>query len=214
METKDIYVLGVGANTIVIVDLAESAGYRVAGLYHYLPGREGEAYYGHRIVGCNDELWQQDLTGRRFAISAGDNYVRADLYRRITERGGEVPTLVHPTATVSRYATVGRGCCIHAGAIVSASARVGDDCVVSLGTLLAHGSTMLDHSFVAGFGLLGGGTTLGEYAFLGLGSTTISGKVPEIGGHAVVGAATLVTRAVPERAVVAGVPGKVLRIKD
>ena len=31
---KDIYILGVGCNTVVYIDLVESCGYRVVGLYH------------------------------------------------------------------------------------------------------------------------------------------------------------------------------------
>ena len=39
---KDIYILGVGCNTVVYIDLVESCGYRVVGLYHY----EGRTNWG------------------------------------------------------------------------------------------------------------------------------------------------------------------------
>lgn len=35
MINKDIYILGVGHNTGVYIDLAQSCGYNVKGLYHY-----------------------------------------------------------------------------------------------------------------------------------------------------------------------------------
>lgn len=54
---KDIYILGVGCNTVVYIDLVESCGYRVVGLYHYEEGRTGEIYFGHKIIGSNEELF-------------------------------------------------------------------------------------------------------------------------------------------------------------
>lgn len=40
--TKEIYALGVGHNTPVIIELATTCGYRVAGLYNYNCGRTSE----------------------------------------------------------------------------------------------------------------------------------------------------------------------------
>ena len=39
---KEIYALGIGHNTPVSIDLAESCGYKIAGLYHYNDTRTGE----------------------------------------------------------------------------------------------------------------------------------------------------------------------------
>ena len=39
---KNIYVLGIGHNTPVFVDLAEACGYTIAGLYHYNDDRTGQ----------------------------------------------------------------------------------------------------------------------------------------------------------------------------
>ena len=80
---KDIYILGVGCNTVVYIDLVESCGYRVVGLYHYEEGRTGEIYFGHKIIGSNEELFSLDLSGKQFAISVGDNKIRSSLYNKI-----------------------------------------------------------------------------------------------------------------------------------
>ena len=39
---KIIYALGIGHNTPVFIDLAESCGYVVGGLYHYNGDRTGQ----------------------------------------------------------------------------------------------------------------------------------------------------------------------------
>ena len=47
---KTIYILGVGRNTIVTIDLAEACGFVVGGLYHYLDDRTGELLFGLRAT--------------------------------------------------------------------------------------------------------------------------------------------------------------------
>ena len=70
---KDIYILGVGCNTVVYIDLVESCGYRVVGLYHYEEGRTGEIYFGHKIIGSNEELFSLDLSCLLYTSDAADD---------------------------------------------------------------------------------------------------------------------------------------------
>lgn len=200
--------MGVGHNTIVYIDLAEQCGYRVAGLYHYVPGREGETYFGHTIVGCNDDLFRQDLTGKCFAISVGDNHIRADIYHKILASGGEVPVLVHPAAVVSKYAQIGQGVIVHANSVVSPDVVIGDDSVISSNDMIAHGSRVEEHCFIASNVVLGAYVTMQDYAFIGSGATVISGKVETIGRNAIVGAGAVVTKTVASGVRVAGNPAR------
>lgn len=44
---KEIYILGVGHNTSVYIDLAEACGYEIKGLYHYNGDRTGDIEHGY-----------------------------------------------------------------------------------------------------------------------------------------------------------------------
>lgn len=211
---KEIYILGVGNNTIVTIDLAEACGYTVACLYHYDDSRTGELYYGHRIIGSSKELFSSNLKGMIFAISVGDNHKRAEIFELIKQAGGNIVTLIHPESTVSKYSEIGKGCCIHAGATVCAGTKIGDNCVVSFGAVVVHGAKMADHSFIAAAGILGANIVLEEYAFIGLNATTISNKVERIGAEACVGAGAVVTKPVIDAGIVAGNPAQILKIKE
>lgn len=207
---KNIFVLGVGHNTIVTIDLAEACGYTIGGLYHYTEGRTGEIYFGHKIIGSNNELFAHNLTGMKFAISVGDNDVRADLFNKIIERGGDVVTLIHPTAVVSKYAQLGKGATVHALSVIAPDTVLGDDCVVSHNDLVTHGVRMGNHCFMASNIVLGAYTVMKDFAFIGSGATVISAKAAELGNHAYIGAGAVVTKPVEDGAVVAGNPAKVL----
>ena len=204
----EIYILGVGRNTIVTIDLAETCGYKVAGLYHYLDDRTGEDYFGHKIIGCNEELFGQDLTGKNFVVSVGENAIRAEIFQRLRERGANLVTLVHPTAVVSRYSVLKDGVHVYAYAVVDPNVVVEEDSIISSKTSLLHGCRVGKHCFVAPDAVVGANTLMEDYSFVGLNATLVSNKAGQIGRGAVVGASAVVTRPVSDDAVAVGVPAR------
>lgn len=208
MNKEDIYILGVGHNTIVYIDLVESCGYHVAGLYHYENGRKGEIYFGHEIIGDEDELFSSDLSGKLFAISVGDNEIRSSIYDKIILCGGCVPTIVHPTAVVSKYAELGKGVIIHANSVVSPDVVIEEDSVISSNDLITHGSRVGKHCFIASNVVVGAYVNMQDYVFIGSGATIISGKVSYLGTRSLIGAGAVVTKNVGANERVAGNPAK------
>ena len=104
---KEMYALGVGHNTPVFIDLAEACGYTIVGLYHYNDDRTGEVDHGFNIIGSFEELFSKgNLHGMNFLLTMGDNKIRTELTDRIISLGGNVPTLIHPTAIISRFAEI------------------------------------------------------------------------------------------------------------
>ena len=206
-----IYILGIGDNSIVTIELAEQCGYKIGGLYHYKEGRTGERVYGHEIIGTFDELFATDITGMNFALSMGDNDIRADLFKRIKEAGGLVPRLIHPSAVVSRYSSCDEGVQLHANSVVDPDVKIGADTVVSDKSTVLHGCRVGAHVFFAPDAVIGAMTHVDDYAFVGQNATVISRKAQRLGYHSVVGAAAVVTKPVADFQTVAGSPAKELK---
>ncbi|MBR6354217.1 MAG: transferase, partial [Paludibacteraceae bacterium] len=103
---KQIYALGVGHNTPVFIDLALVCGYEVVGLYHYNGERTGQLDHGFEILGSFDDLFAQSMEGKNFLLTMGDCRIKADLQQRILAAGGNVPTLIHPSAVISTFAKI------------------------------------------------------------------------------------------------------------
>ena len=207
---KIIYALGVGHNTPVFIDLAESCGYKIGGLYHYQDNRTGEIDHGFEIIGSFNDLFnKKSLIGMSFLMTMGDNSIRESLTNRIKVLGGKVPTIIHPTAVISRFAKIDE-----TGVYISAFTHVQADTTIEEGTILlsgvniSHTNHIGRYCFVAGGATIGAYTNVQDYVFVGQGALTISGKVNFIGTKAYIGARALVTHSLEEEIIVAGSPAK------
>jgi len=204
---KQIYALGVGHNTPVMIDLAMACGYEVAGLYHFDSSRTGESDHGFQILGSFDDLFNHPLEGKCFLLTMGDNSIREELIKKITDRGGEVPTLIHPSAIISNFATIDS-----CGVYISPFTYVQADSIIERGTILlshvniSHTTHIGKCCFIAGGTHVGAYTNVSDFVFLGQGVLSISGKVESIGENAYIGAGSLITKNVPAGARMVGRP--------
>lgn len=211
-ETKEIYVLGIGHNSIVYIDLLEQLGYTIKGLYHYNSELTGEFYYGYQILGSFDDLYSiGDFSGMNFTLSMGDNRIRMSVFENLISMGGNIPTLIHPKADVSKYAQLGEGVVIHSNAVVHPGVILGNNTVISCNSTLIHQSKLGNHCYVAGNALIGAYAQVGNQVFIGLSAVIISDKVKSIGDNTVIGAGAVVSSSVEANVVVAGVPARVIR---
>ena len=210
---KEIYALGVGHNTPVFIDLAEACGYVVVGLYHYNDERTGQTDHGFTILGSFNDLFSQgDLSGRDFLLTMGDNRIRAEVAARILSLGGSIPALIHPTAVISRFATLSPiGVYISAFTFVQADTSVGEGTILLSGVNISHTNKIGRYCFVAGGATIGAYTEMEDFVFVGQGALSISSKVGKIGHHAYIGARALLTHEVHPCEVLAGSPAKVIR---
>lgn len=210
---KTIYALGIGHNTPVFIDLALACGYTIAGLYHYSNERTGEEDHGMTIAGSFDDLFaKESLQGMNFLLTMGDNSIRVQLADKILSKGGSVPTLIHPSAVISKFAQVSPiGVYISPFTYVQADSSIGSNTVLLSHVNISHTTQIGCGCFVAGGATVGAYTMVEDFVFIGQGALSISSKVKCIGTHAYIGARSLLTRDVPANAVVAGSPAKVIK---
>lgn len=102
---------------------------------------------------------------RGAVLAIGDNQERRNAALRFSEV--YCPVLIHPKATVSSKATLGRGTVVMAGAIVGPYARTGEFCIINHGASLDHDCQIGDFvhlapgSHICGHCVIGDGTLVG-----------------------------------------------------
>lgn len=99
-----------------------------------------------------------------------------------------------PVTEVGKGTRLGHG---GIGVVVNSRAKIGRNCILGQNTSIA--------------GKDGGTPTLGDWVYVGHGSIVL-GEV-NIGNNVFIGALSLVNKDIPDNAIVAGIPAKVIRIK-
>jgi len=215
MNDRDLYILGVGHNTATIIDLVGDCGYFITGLLHYNHDRIGENYFGHEICGCFDDfLDRESLEGMDFVLSMGDISIRKKLYERIMSKGGNIPTLVHPTATISKYTKLGNGVIVLPQSIIQGDTSIGDNTVITMHSTIAHSTIIGNHCFISGHSLIGSFVRIEDKVHIGQGSIIVSGSVEVIGENSILGAGSVLRGNMKSNAVYVGNPARFIKLRD
>ena len=141
-------------------------------------------------------------------LGIGDNAARARIYKELKAAGKRFVTAIHPTAILAPDVVISPGAVLCAGTVVNTGGRVGENAVLNTAASLDHHSVLEAHCHVAPGVNLAGNVRVGEGALVGIGSCVVPGV--SIGAWSVVGAGAAVTKDVPERTTVGGVPARVL----
>jgi len=207
MDNKEIYLIGVGNYTEVIVELANDCGYHVKGLYHYNSERTGENVLGIKIIGCTEDLLKTNLKESQFALTIGNNKLRSEMAEKIRSLGGITPNLIHPKSFVSPTAKLGQGCFIHFNAVLWTQAIIGNDCVISPNAMIAHHATIEDGCSVASFSVVGAYSNIGKRVLFGVNAIILPTAIT-LGDDCVIGAKANVTRSFSSNCVLVGNPAR------
>ena len=128
---KELYALGVGHSTPLFIEIAEAAGWKVAGLYHYNEERTGEFDHGYEILGSFEDLYKRDLKGLNFLLTMGDMRIRKQVSENLIAVGGCIPSIIHSSARVSRFAKIAeQGVIIGDGVELQSDVLVGDNVII------------------------------------------------------------------------------------
>lgn len=209
---REIYALGVGHSTPLFIEIAEAAGWHVAGLYHYNNERTGEEDHGFKILGSFDELYYKEIKGQYFLPTMGDMNIRRDVINNLIKRGGIIPTIIHPSAHISRFAKISnQGVVIGDRVELQSDVTIEDNVIIRSDVTVCHNTTIKEDVFVGPKALVGAYITIDELAYIGQGSILISGKAGHIGANTLVGAGAMVTKPLPENVVAIGSPARVIK---
>lgn len=143
----------------------------------------------------------------RFHIAVGNNAQRE---REMRSRGvANCVSLVHPHASVSRFAVLHDGCFVAACAIVAPMAQLGLAVIVNHAAVVDHDCFVGDFSHIAPQATLGGDVHIGRHVLVGAGAVILPGR--RVADGVTIGAGAVVVDDIDQSGVYAGVPAK--RIK-
>ncbi len=208
-------IIGAGTYGEVYLAYLQEAGVEVVGFLDDNKTIQGTNVKGVPVLGGVDLLQTLKSTYGVEAVYCpiGNNKLRVKFLQYAKELGYKTPNYIHPSVIISPNVTIGDGVYVLLGTSIMPYTVIKDYVMISMNVGLAHHSILENGVFLSTGCNFGASIHANKYAYCGISSTIMTG-VKELGEDCLIGAGAVVIRDVPDRAVVAGVPAKVIKYKE
>jgi sugar O-acyltransferase (sialic acid O-acetyltransferase NeuD family) len=160
-------------------------------------------------LGKEAESYFPGWTGNnQFLLGIGDNKIRNKVALNILSNQQSLPNVLHPSASISSYLTMGIGNFISRQVSINALVTIGNFCILNTGCILEHECEIGDSVHIAPGAVLAGQVKVGNFSFIG--ANTVIKQGISIGSNVIVGAGSVIIKDVPDHTTIVGNPGRVL----
>jgi len=148
-----------------------------------------------------------------FLVCIGDSHgqARVRYSRQLRALGLQPISAIHPAAIICEDTRLGEGTQAFAGSVINDFAVVGDFCILNVNCTVNHECILGAGVHLMSAATLCGLVRIGDYSTIGSNATVLPRIT--IGTNCYVGAGAVVTKDVPDNAVVVGVPARVIRYR-
>ena len=165
----DVLLLGGGGHAQVVADSAIAAGLQIVGFLDDAPDRLLKGFDTERLGSVTTP--PSNLLDSPVHAATGDPTLREAWLKPFRN----FVSIIHPTATLSPRAEIGRAVFIGPQAIVNATADVRLGAIINSGAIIEHDACIEAFAHVAPGAVVCGGATVGRNALVGAGAVVLPG---------------------------------------
>ena len=204
-----IIIFGAGGHAVSVANVAISAGYKIA--YFVDPNKKSDYLLGIKILKAISEL--DNKKDYVYCIAIGDNALRERIYNELMNEYIDIkfPSLIHKSAVISIFCTVGEGTVIMPNGIVGPNSTIGKFCIINTQASNDHDCNMLGFSSIAPNVVTGGNVTIGYRSAISIGAVVKEGL--QIGNDSVLGASSYLNKNLGNNTVAYGILAKEVRLR-
>lgn len=216
-QPKRVVILGTGGNSVDILDtindindLASKPVYECLGFLDDNESLWGTVIQGVKVLGPLESAHEHPDCSFVNGIGAPSNFWKKEAI--ISKTGAPLErfvTIIHPSASVSRTATLGSGVVVFQHVVITSNVKIGNHVIILPNTVISHDDVIGDYTCIAGGVCVSGQVKIGQSCYLGTNSTIIGNS--EIGDRCLIGMGSCVLRSIPPNSVVVGNPARLLR---
>jgi sugar O-acyltransferase (sialic acid O-acetyltransferase NeuD family) len=179
LENDIVLIGGRGLISDYIESLLAQKIYNVIGILHseYQVGTMVESI---PVIGKNDDFIYEKLKNnglKNIIVTFGalnNRNIRIKEYEKLSKFGFEFPKIIHPNASISNTAKIGKGVMINSNASIGSNVIIEDYSIILDNSVVSHDSYLMRNSYIAPGAILAGYVSVGYNSVIGLGVTVYS----------------------------------------
>jgi len=209
----DIVLIGGGSQLSYSIDIIEKQNTHI--IIGVLDSCQaiGTKLFGYEVIGRQENIIDLILkyNFEGCIITIGDNWSRERIFLQVSNLAPQLewPNAIHPSVIIGNHVVLGKGILAMAGVIINTGAHLGDFTNYYTNCNIEHDCYIGNFASISAGVVLGGKVKIGKFSAITLNATVIDRLV--IGENSVVGAASLVTRDIPDNVLAYGNPAKIIR---
>lgn len=207
-------IIGAGKYGEVYLSYLKEAGIEVIGFLDDDPKLHNQTCGGVPVLGPVSLLssLRKSHDVENVYCPLGNNRLRVKFLTQAKELGYNTPSYIHPTVTISNNVIIGNGVYILLGTNIMPHTVIEDFVMISMGVNVAHHNILKMGTFLSTGCNFGASIVAEKYTYCGISSTMMTG-IHRLGEDCLIGAGAVVIRDVPDGAVMAGIPAKIIKYK-
>lgn len=207
---KKIIILGTGGTSRDIADLILELKYQCMGFLDDDKDKMGKSISGIKVIGSISEA--RRYRDAYFINGIGNSSSFLQKEKIIISCGLPLDrfiTLIHPSASISKSASLGNGSVIFQNVVISSNAKVKNHVIILPSSVIGHDDEIEDYTTIASGACISGFVKISKSCYVGAGSLIKEGVL--LGEKSLIGIGSVVLNNTEKGSVYVGNPAKFLR---
>jgi sugar O-acyltransferase (sialic acid O-acetyltransferase NeuD family) len=204
-----LLIFPLGGNSVEALDCIDESKYKVIGFVDDDTNKIGTKY-------CDIEVFGRTAFERfpdaKVLACVGSPYnfrKRGEIIAGLGIKKERFVSIIHPSAKISKFASIGTNCLIMAGVVITHNAKIGDNVIILPNSVIHHDTEIGDNTCIGSNVVVAGFTKIGKNCYIGSGSNIINNI--SVGSNTLVGMGTNVVKSVGDNKKIVGNPAREIR---